>query len=61
MKISEIKSCFIGPARSPEQFIAKHFFLFLAKGTMNAAMMATNIILKTDESCLVTIPSEIKG
>jgi len=36
MKASEIKSCYIGPEVSPEQFISEHFFLYLAKGTMTA-------------------------
>lgn len=35
MKVTEIKSCYIGPEISPEQFIAEHFFLYLAKGKIN--------------------------
>lgn len=53
MKISEIKSCFIGPALSAEQFIAEHFFLFLAKGTMNGYDGNKHYVLKAGESCLV--------
>lgn len=34
MKYTEIKSCYIGPEISPEQFIAEHFFLYLAKGAI---------------------------
>jgi len=34
MLSTEIKSCYIGPRISPEQFIAEHFFLYLVKGTM---------------------------
>jgi AraC-like DNA-binding protein len=36
MKIDEIKSCYIGPEISPEQFIPEHFFLYLAAGQMTA-------------------------
>jgi AraC-like DNA-binding protein len=35
MKVTDIKSCYIGPEISPEQFIAEHFFLYLAKGKIN--------------------------
>lgn len=31
MLVAEIKSCYIGPENSPEQFIAEHFFLYQAK------------------------------
>ncbi|MBO9562509.1 MAG: helix-turn-helix transcriptional regulator [Niastella sp.] len=53
MKITEIKSCFVGPAISPEQFIAEHFFLFVAKGTMNGYDGKKHSTLKPGESCLV--------
>ncbi|WP_420148529.1 helix-turn-helix domain-containing protein [Spirosoma sp.] len=53
MKITEIKSCFVGPAISPEQFIAEHFFLFLAKGIMNGYDGNKQYVLKAGESCLV--------
>lgn len=53
MKITEIKSCIIGPALSAEQFIAEHFFLFLAKGTMNGYDGNKHYVLKAGESCLV--------
>lgn len=35
MKITEIKSCYLGPLISPEQFIAEHIFLFLIKGKID--------------------------
>lgn len=35
MRISEIRSCYIGPEISPEQFIAEHFFLYIAKGRIH--------------------------
>ncbi|WP_347218299.1 AraC family transcriptional regulator [Chryseobacterium sp.] len=53
MKITEIKSCFIGPVISPEQFIAEHFFLFLAKGTMNGYDGNKHYTLSPGDSCLV--------
>ncbi|KXH84241.1 helix-turn-helix domain-containing protein [Chryseobacterium kwangjuense] len=53
MKITEIKSCFVGPVISPEQFIAEHFFLFLAKGEMNAYDGTKHYKLKPGESCMV--------
>lgn len=53
MKITEIKSCVVGPALSPEQFIAEHFFVFLAKGTMNGYDGTKHAVLKAGESCLV--------
>ncbi|PWN71857.1 AraC family transcriptional regulator [Chryseobacterium phosphatilyticum] len=53
MKITEIKSCFVGPAVSPEQFISEHFFLFLAKGIMNGYDGNKHYKLKPGESCIV--------
>ncbi|SEL02256.1 hypothetical protein SAMN05421740_103264 [Parapedobacter koreensis] len=31
-RADNIKSCYVGPAISPEQFIPEHFFLYLLKG-----------------------------
>jgi AraC-like DNA-binding protein len=53
MKITEIKSCFIGPAISPEQFISEHLFIFLAKGLMHGYDGNKQYILRPGESCLV--------
>jgi AraC-like DNA-binding protein len=53
MKVTEIKSCYIGPEISPEQFIPEHFFLFLAKGTMHGYDGSTNYTLKSGEYCIV--------
>jgi len=53
MKLSEIKACYIGPKISPEQFVAEHFFLYLAKGTMNGYDGNKHHTLKSGESCLV--------
>lgn len=53
MRAREIKSCYIGPAISPEQFIPEHFFLYLAKGMMNGYDGNRNYTLKPGEYCLV--------
>lgn len=53
MKITEIKSCIVGPAISPEQFISEHFFVFLAKGIMNGYDGNKQYMLKPGESCIV--------
>jgi AraC family transcriptional regulator, exoenzyme S synthesis regulatory protein ExsA len=53
MKITQIKSCFFGPALSPEQFIAEHFFVFVAKGIMNGYDGNKHQMLKAGESCIV--------
>lgn len=53
MKITEIKSCYIGPEISPEQFIAEHFFLYLAKGTVHGYDGDKDYTLKSGEYCLV--------
>jgi AraC-like DNA-binding protein len=53
MKVTEIKSCYIGPEISPEQFIPEHFFLFLAKGTMHGYDGSMNYTLKSGEYCIV--------
>ncbi|WP_316829239.1 AraC family transcriptional regulator [Pedobacter aquatilis] len=53
MKITEIKSCFIGPVISPEQFIAEHFFLFVGKGVMNGYDGNKHYVLKPGESCII--------
>lgn len=53
MKITEIKSCFVGPALSPEEFIAEHFFVFVAKGIMNGFDGNKHQTLKSGESCIV--------
>lgn len=53
MRATEIKSCYIGPEISPEQFIAEHFFLYLAKGKINGYDGNKNCTLKSGECCLV--------
>ncbi len=53
MKITEIKSCYIGPEISPEQYIPEHMFLFLGKGMMNAYDGNKHYSLHPGEYCLV--------
>lgn len=52
MKYTEIKSCYIGPEISPEQFIAEHFFLYLAKGTIEGYDGINKYHLKAGEYCI---------
>ncbi len=53
MRITEIKSCYIGPQISPEQFIPEHFFLFLGKGRMNGYDGSKEFTMKAGDYCLV--------
>jgi len=53
MRISEIKSCYIGPEISPEQFIAEHFFLYIAKGVIHGYDGNSASDLNAGEYCLV--------
>ncbi|MDP9076501.1 MAG: AraC family transcriptional regulator [Bacteroidota bacterium] len=50
---SEIKSCYMGPAISPEQFIAEHFFLFLIKGKIEGYDGQQRHTLNPGEYCMV--------
>ncbi|UUF14694.1 MULTISPECIES: helix-turn-helix domain-containing protein [Flavobacterium] len=52
MKYTEIKSCYIGPEISPEHFIAEHFFLYLAKGTIEGYDGVSKYNLKPGEYCI---------
>ena len=53
MRATEIKSCYIGPEISPEQFIAEHFFLYIAKGAIHGYDGNKSYTLKPGEYCLV--------
>ena len=53
MRATEIKSCYIGPEISPEQFVPEHFFLFIAKGLMHGYDGNKNQTLSAGEYCLV--------
>ena len=52
-KIDEITSCYIGPQISPEHFVAEHFFLYLAKGSIVGYDGHINYTLKAGECCMV--------
>lgn len=53
MKFTEIRSCYIGPDLSPEQFISEHFFLYLAKGKMNGYDGNRHYSLHPGDYCIV--------
>lgn len=53
MRVTEIKSCYIGPEISPEQFIVEHFFVYLAKGKINGYDGNKKQTLNAGEYCLV--------
>ena len=53
MKEEEIKSCYLGPGISPEQFIPEHIFLYLAKGVMFGYDGSRKYTLKPGEYCLL--------
>jgi len=53
MRYTEIKSCYLGPEISPEQFVPEHFFLFLAKGSITGYDGSKKYELKSGESCIV--------
>jgi AraC-like DNA-binding protein len=52
MKVTDIKSCYIGPEISPEQFIAEHIFLYLAKGKVNGYEGNKKQAINAGEHCL---------
>ncbi|QNN40447.1 helix-turn-helix domain-containing protein [Pedobacter roseus] len=52
-RVDKIKSCYIGPAISPEQFIAEHFFLYLIKGNIQGYDGNKRYNLAPGESCIV--------
>lgn len=52
-RASEIRSCYIGPEISPEQFIAEHFFLYIAKGKIHGYDGFHQSALGAGEYCVV--------
>ncbi|HEY4289415.1 MAG TPA: AraC family transcriptional regulator [Puia sp.] len=48
-----IKSCYIGPKISPEEFVAEHFFLYLIKGIMHGYDGNKHYTLLPGEYCIV--------
>ena len=53
MQASQIRSCYIGPEISPEEFIKEHFFLYLAKGIMHGYDGHKHYEMHEGEYCLV--------
>lgn len=53
MREMDIKSCYIGPEISPEQFIAEHMFIYLAEGVMHGYDGSERFTLKPGEYCIV--------
>jgi AraC-like DNA-binding protein len=52
-KENKITSCYLGPQISPEQFIAEHFFLYLATGTLHGYDGHAHYTLHPGEYCIV--------
>ncbi|MBS1660764.1 MAG: helix-turn-helix transcriptional regulator [Bacteroidetes bacterium] len=52
-KATEITSCYMGPAISPEQFISEHFFLYLSRGTLIGYDGYKKYTLKPGGYCIV--------
>ncbi|TSJ44874.1 helix-turn-helix domain-containing protein [Fluviicola chungangensis] len=53
MKATDIKSCYIGPEISPEQFVPEHFFLYIGKGLIHGYDGHRNYTLQSGEYCIV--------
>jgi AraC-like DNA-binding protein len=53
MRFTAIKSCYLGPEISPEQFITEHFFLYLADGKIEGYDGHKKYEMKDGECCLV--------
>lgn len=53
MKITEIKSCHIGPEISPEQFVPEHIFLYLAAGEIEGYDGNEMHTIKSGDYCIV--------
>jgi AraC-like DNA-binding protein len=53
MRATEIRSCYIGPEISPEQFIPEHFFLYIAKGKIYGYDGNKSHTLRSGECALV--------
>lgn len=52
MKVTDIKSCYLGPLISPEQFIPEHIFLFLLKGKVEGYDGSNHLVLHPGECCI---------
>ncbi|HWK02021.1 MAG TPA: AraC family transcriptional regulator [Puia sp.] len=52
VRAATISSCYIGPTISPEQFIAEHFFLYLAQGSIVGYDGHKKYTMKAGEYCI---------
>lgn len=52
-RADNIKSCYVGPVISPEQFIPEHFFLYLLKGKISGFDGHKKYSMKEGECCIV--------
>lgn len=52
MKLNEIKSCYLGPEISPEQFVPEHMFIFLAQGVLTGFDGKNRHQLRAGQCCL---------
>lgn len=50
---TDIRSCYIGPEISPEQFVPEHFFLYIAQGAIHGYDGEKKYTLRAGEYCLV--------
>jgi hypothetical protein len=53
MNTSVNKTCLIGPAIAPEQFIAEHLFFYLVKGTVSGYYGCKHYVLESGECGVV--------
>ena len=53
MNTSANKTCLIGPAIAPEQFIAEHLFFYLVKGTVSGYYGGKHYVLESGECGVV--------
>lgn len=53
MHVTAIKSCYIGPEISPEEFIKEHFFLYLAKGKIEGYDGHRKYSMEEGDCCIV--------
>ncbi|EKO3941390.1 helix-turn-helix transcriptional regulator [Vibrio fluvialis] len=53
MKLKEIKSCYLGPEISPEQFVPEHMFIFLAQGVLTGFDGKNRHQLHAGQCCVV--------
>ncbi|TDQ10213.1 helix-turn-helix domain-containing protein [Pedobacter metabolipauper] len=52
-KFDTIKSCYIGPQISPEQFVREHFFLYLLKGNISGFDGRKKYLMRVGDYCIV--------